>query len=60
GGSVTRACAEEDGIGDSGVRGCILDRLRELSFPAPGGEVQLRFPLRLEPDRSEAPQLFCN
>ncbi|MEM7608006.1 MAG: hypothetical protein AAF411_21850 [Myxococcota bacterium] len=60
GGTVTRACAEEDGIGDSGVRGCILDRLRELSFPAPGGEVQLRFPLRLEPDRSEAPQLFCN
>ncbi|MFT5359439.1 MAG: hypothetical protein ACI9KE_006682, partial [Polyangiales bacterium] len=58
-GAVERACATSDEIEDSGVRTCVLDHVRALRFPASSGEVTLRLPLSLVPDRSEAPRALC-
>lgn len=59
GGTVERACATSDEIEDSGVRTCVLDHVRALRFPASSGEVTLRLPISLVPDRSEAPRALC-
>lgn len=58
-GAVERACATSDEIEDSGVRTCVLDHVRALRFPASSGEVTLRLPISLVPDRSEAPRALC-
>ena len=58
-GAVERACATSDEIGDSGVRTCVLDHVRALRFVASSGEVTLRLPISLVPDRSEAPRALC-
>ncbi|MFK8003566.1 MAG: hypothetical protein AB8H86_28600 [Polyangiales bacterium] len=58
-GAVERACATSDEIEDSGVRTCVLDHVRALRFPTSSGEVTLRLPISLVPDRSEAPRALC-
>ena len=58
-GAVERACATSDEIEDSGVRTCVLDHVRALRFPASNGEVTLRLPIALVPDRSDAPRALC-
>jgi len=59
GGTVGEACAVEDALDDSGLRTCVLDALRAVRFPDPGGYVDAMLPLDLAPDRSGTQRALC-
>ena len=60
GGRVVHACATHDEIGDSGLRACVLDVVRALRFPDPGGLVHLAVPFVLAPDRGSVQRALCD
>lgn len=59
GGRVVHACASSDDIGDSGLRACVLDVVRSLRFPEPGGLVHLAVPFVLAPERGGVQRALC-
>jgi hypothetical protein len=60
-GTVDTACITSDGIGDSNVRTCVLDVVRDLQFPKPRpeGVVDVELPLRLTPRGSLRQRPLC-
>jgi hypothetical protein len=60
-GRVAMACLDQDTVGDSALRACVLDAARSLAFeaPDPAGVVDLRLPLRMERDVSERKRGLC-
>ncbi len=59
GGQVRQACLQRDGIGDPLLRACMLNAVRGLTLPDPAGDVDVRVPLLLAPDRSEVQKALC-
>jgi hypothetical protein len=60
-GSVARACAVKDAIGDAALAACVLASARQLRFPAPtpAGSVDVQLPLALAPLGPERQQGLC-
>jgi hypothetical protein len=60
-GRVQEACVMRDELGDPGVAACVIDLARALSFgpPAPGGVIDIAFPVALVPSAMPTQALVC-
>lgn len=60
-GAVIAACVSDDGIGDPGLRSCLVELARASRFPAPSpaGIVDAVLPLVLRPDDSMRQRPIC-
>ncbi|MDH5491422.1 MAG: hypothetical protein OEY14_05665, partial [Myxococcales bacterium] len=59
GGEVTQACVIRDDRDVPAARACVVEHLRELRFPDPGGWVDVHLPLSLAPEGSLAQRARC-